>query len=728
MVLPLLVLGAGAAAVGSFEAADPETAREERNAGRVMNGRRLNQSVVQAMERELAKKKPEVLVLGNSFANTNVDPKRLAKALGIAPKKVKVLSVPNSIGPHWYAILKNRVFANDHQPKVVIVVSNLQSMLLTEPYSEASYANYAVQLDAEEPLLDGLVPRSPPALDALRQKRGAVRDALLTSVRDASIGLVYPSPNLRRDNERAMDRVFDDALVDMDRYQHALPVSETRGGMPGIDAVPRPEDSILPAIGALAAEHGSTLVFVRTPMAPRTPANELDLVPEGFEAATGAVLDATGHRFVDGSTLPVTDALYVNPGHMTEEGSRWFTGLLADWIVAEGLLDEPAVAWRSAPPTVEHVVGTLPEGLPDDGLDGVWIGGGGRWEATAEAWGAPEAWAFSLVMERFGKGKRVDVRLNGQRLKPEGRPAGGDRVRLRVEDVARPDGPITVSISVPEGVPPVRVQGLAVGKGAARRQWIGRTENHEPAVAELFGEVRLGPDGATLAQPDAVFDGPPPPVPRPLRPVVGTPKRPWSGAIEARDMGILSDAATRELTVDGVRCSPVQVLEDGTPLARPHEACAERPRIPGRVCHGPNGKILFSSSDLGALPRSTRTYTLALDPSRDCMGGRWLYPGDAVSVAVDGVLGRFREGARSLTLTAATANKAAQTVRVEIRDGDTVLLSERWTVPAKKMATRTFVLDRAIWPDMGAVSVELDNPGEGFVLVSSGVLAAGKRP
>lgn len=335
VVLPLLVFAGGASAVMNFEGHRSLSAeRELDNAGRVLNGRRLELDTASTMEADLARHRPEVIVLGNSYANANLDTKLVAEALGLPPRKVRMLSVPNSIGPHWYAILKNRVYANGHRPRIVILVAGLQSMLLTDPYSEASYTNLWVQLEPEEPVLDRVVPRSSAWLHQLQARRGMIRDAALVTVRDAAISLVYPSEFARQETDAAMNRVFHASNIDMDRYTHAMPVREyyDRVSVGSPEDVPSPEDSMLRAIGELAADHGTQLIFVRSPMAPRTPPIEEDTVLPGVELATWELITATGHTYVDLSTLPVPDALFENPGHMTEEGARHFTRVLTSLV------------------------------------------------------------------------------------------------------------------------------------------------------------------------------------------------------------------------------------------------------------------------------------------------------------------------------------------------------------------------------------------------------------
>nr|MBA2322362.1 hypothetical protein [Deltaproteobacteria bacterium] len=146
ILLPMAVVWAGFMGLEQLRTAADE--KEIQNAGRVMNGRVLGEGGVVAMiERTLERTKPSILVLGNSLSNTDINPVQLARRLGIPRHKIQRFSIPNSIGAHWWIVMKNRVYANGHAPKAVIMLSDLQSTLATRPLTEASYLNLRVHAD-----------------------------------------------------------------------------------------------------------------------------------------------------------------------------------------------------------------------------------------------------------------------------------------------------------------------------------------------------------------------------------------------------------------------------------------------------------------------------------------------------------------------------------------------------------------------------------------------------
>ena len=56
----------------------------------VMNGLRWNYTVAELMERRLKENQPRVVVLGNSYAGTNIDTSILAAELGIRQHQIQV--------------------------------------------------------------------------------------------------------------------------------------------------------------------------------------------------------------------------------------------------------------------------------------------------------------------------------------------------------------------------------------------------------------------------------------------------------------------------------------------------------------------------------------------------------------------------------------------------------------------------------------------------------------
>jgi hypothetical protein len=105
---PAVVLGLGLAALERVRTVDDRT--QEANVGVVLNGRHVHEPLVDAIDDLLARSRPEVVVLGNSIANTDFVVPAWAAETATDPRRIAKLSVPNTMAAHWYAILKNRVY------------------------------------------------------------------------------------------------------------------------------------------------------------------------------------------------------------------------------------------------------------------------------------------------------------------------------------------------------------------------------------------------------------------------------------------------------------------------------------------------------------------------------------------------------------------------------------------------------------------------------------------
>ena len=309
-VAPLLLIPVVLGLVWSFEPPARDGAVEV-EVGTVVNGERAESTLVAEIERRLDESEPSVLVLGNSYALTNVVPERIARGLGIRVEEVLVLAVPNTVSSHWYAILKNRVYARGHRPDLVLIVGSMQSMLLAEPYSEASYVKLMEQLEDSEPVLERYIDRQDQRLTDWRVHRVGTRDWLLRSVRDTALAGVFGLS--ARDTEASMHRTFHLSRVATDGRAADFLLDE--------DLLLDPEHSLVPELCKLADGYGSKLVLLRSPVAPRTPSARRDPVPEGFEQR----MERDGHLFLDMIGYNMRGSMFKNLTHMTRKGAKRFT-------------------------------------------------------------------------------------------------------------------------------------------------------------------------------------------------------------------------------------------------------------------------------------------------------------------------------------------------------------------------------------------------------------------
>lgn len=345
IVMPMLVVTAGLIGLESFRTSSDE--RENRNAGKVINGTVVQGGVVSMIERSLAANQPEVVILGNSLSNTDILPALLAKRLGIRKNKIQRYSIPNSIGAHWYLVLKNRIYANGHQPRLVIMLSDMQSALAVTPRSEASYLNLSVHMNRNEPVINRKLGERSYYLERVRQNRGKLREKALEGARNAMVDLLYHrsfEPTDSRVTEKALERVFDASKTDMRLHNNVIPIFSQKGKLQPFDpsTLPLPKASFIPEITKLVAANNGTAVFLRPPMSPLLPEQLGDLVLPEVEPKVISLVDRLGGRYLDTRALPLEATHFHNVDHMNPEGARHYTE-----AVARVLWETPGLeAWR----------------------------------------------------------------------------------------------------------------------------------------------------------------------------------------------------------------------------------------------------------------------------------------------------------------------------------------------------------------------------------------------
>ena len=199
--------------------------------------------------------------------------------------------------------------------------------------------------------------------------------------------------------------------------------------------------------------------------------------------------------------------------------------------------------------------------------------------------------------------------------------------------------PWTLEITAPPDGAALAVRGVVVGHGDAATVVIGE---RPPAGVRLVGGPSQAKATAKAAPPALPAGGGVKPDTKPGPQPRG---RLELGALGELAPGVIVDRA------GAPGCSPLLVLEDNKPvgpahapvkdvLANGHGAWAIQP-----------GTALVTASDGSDPAKNGRSYTLALDADRACRGGVWVYPGDEVTVSVEG-LKAGAGGATQLALTA----------------------------------------------------------------------------
>ncbi|MCB9698736.1 MAG: hypothetical protein H6738_18285 [Alphaproteobacteria bacterium] len=704
---PLAVLGGSWALLDSLH--DADEAQQARNAGHVVNARVLELDTAQAMDRLLATRRPKVVVLGPSYANTDVKTDLLAARLGISRDEIVLLSVPNSVGAHWYAVLKYRLFEAGHRPALVVVVSGLQSMLLTTPLTEASFVNLEVQLpEGGDPVVDRLVGQEGALWwGRLREQRGLARNLVFDALRGVTASTLFGVD--RRQARAALDAVFDDALVDMDLYQGTTNIAggelePQRYYSP--DMLPAPDDGFVPVITELVREHGGRTVWVRPPMSPFIPQELDDVVLPGVQERTIALVDERGGDFLDMRALPMSSAMFRNEDHMNEEGSRRFSDALAVALQDLDALHPEADPERAGPLAVTSE-GPVPR-----------IGAGER--AVFHVGGWPE------VRGTFG----VDVATSGPaRVTVAGVPVG-----LAFDPVlpgyawsaaldAPGEGPFDVVVEA--GDAPVELLGLALGRRRGRTFLVGDVSVFEGHAVHTLGQSRI--EGGVLVDTSVrpTYGREPVTPPLAARDTIDLPSD--VAAYDTSRWAFLSDEALKGETTFGSRCSPLRITEDGRMLGPANVPCLEVMRQGhGRSCHTLD-RIFFTAPDGTDPATNGRIYRLALDPARTCDDAAWIYPIDTLTLTLprEGVAS-LEQGGRWLRVGARyISQRKTELVVTLVVDGTTVFEE---TVDGRDFKTKPMVreIDPPVPPTAEVVEVHLESKNHVFYLLND--VSLSERP
>lgn len=297
-------------------------------------------------DRKLRVFPPKVLVLGSSLARTDVQIDVLADELGIPRKRVVMLTLPNSTAAHWYAILKNRVFARGYEPELVLMVGALTTFVTPDILYDANVDRLVNQLSGEEPI----IARKVFGADAMgefqflymRERASAMREELLEGWRDRALSLVVSEKggpgHARRLAERSNELVFSDAAMNYEL--HKLDATGL-DSLEAVDSLDREDidvavESLLPDIGELAAAHGARVVYVRTPFPPSNAEN--DRVPPDIEAQALSVMEEAGAGYLDMRSLNLDDSYYQDMRHMGRQGAVIFTRTVARALTDMGVL------------------------------------------------------------------------------------------------------------------------------------------------------------------------------------------------------------------------------------------------------------------------------------------------------------------------------------------------------------------------------------------------------
>lgn len=308
-----------------------------------------------AMDREIARTQPDVVVVGPSFARTDIDPRTLEAALGDPPRAVSVLSENAATGADWYAILKYRVFAQGAKPKLVVLVATMSTLLSDTSHHRDQAAT--VHTPEPDPVLAA---RSTPQgqVERLLARRSRMRDDIVEGVRDAALGLIFGAEHQISEGKAvaryATANVFrKERVAGMAAQNRLLPVveAEVESPLDGAEAEGslHPERSMLPEILALVEQAGAKLVVLLPPTT--TTRGFGQRLSASSEAEVVSYVRGLGIGWLDLRDVAYPSSAYRDGRHMAPQTARQFTALVAENLRTIGALPGEALELARLPPT-----------------------------------------------------------------------------------------------------------------------------------------------------------------------------------------------------------------------------------------------------------------------------------------------------------------------------------------------------------------------------------------
>ncbi|MFT4627356.1 MAG: hypothetical protein ACI8PZ_006040 [Myxococcota bacterium] len=702
VLAPLVVLVGGGFLVQDF--ADSKEADARKNAGYVLNGDRLSAPVARVIDSRLADRTDTVLVLGNSMANNAIEPRRLGDQLKIR-KRLEMLTVPGSIGAHWYAMLAHRVYAQGHRPTLVLIVSSLQTLVETAPTSTAARINLAALAgDVDDPVLRKAYPGrwSFHGLHRQRANRDKVRSFAIETVRGLGVGTLFhdaadPRGRLAQGMRRAElsnQRTF--ATAKLDFSVHDPTMFRQSGTNLTAQRLPHPDESFLPDIVRLAEQHGTKLVFVRTPLSPLVGPGVADVLPDGYEERVIELLESVGGKYLDFGDMELGAGAYKDPIHMRSGGAQRFTRVVASRLRAVQAHVPDVGWWRPRFPAADVAPG----------------------EATHPiATGDSRTFTFDTPWP--GPGKRVKVEAvllptePHRSTLPPTLSVGDVAVPMEwSEDAWRLDAWVPRLVELP-WVLTVHAGGEAVAPAAIV---LGDFDHAAYVVGD--DAALKGPEITLVGDRVMPFEAAAPPiaVPGGTDALISGPRA--SGVLPFPGFAKIYDALVDGGDTPSI-CAPVRIIENGRPLESRGVTCARLAHSTGgRSCFD-GERVAFTTTDRRPPTNNGRHYSVELHPDRACDGRVWLYPGDRLTFEVDAAtLAPLPYGAGRLAMSALFSD-ASPSVRARVlaRGHPILELTHEHTGPeARSGFVRKLQLPA---PAGEKLVVELENLSDsGFALVT----------
>ncbi|MEW6029463.1 MAG: hypothetical protein ACOYZ8_04520 [Chloroflexota bacterium] len=289
--------------------------------------------VRQTVRRVLEQTPTQIVMLGDSLLQADVDAAVLSTALGVEIYSVRASGSASAL---WYLVLENNIVEAERKPRALIML--FRDTMLTLPGYRV-HGSYFIPIDeyaAPDDLVfieRAYVNRMNP-LEKLAEAYLPVYGARLDLRKSLDAGIRYTPPRLFLQCDAActngaMDAVFRAANLEANLLAEAVASAEAYLYTPrALDFDASVDDSFLPEIVRLCRENGIQLIFVRA----RT--LRFDSEPPGLKTYMddlASYLDERGIPFLDFSRDErLVPALFADNLHLNEAGRIVFTEILAE--------------------------------------------------------------------------------------------------------------------------------------------------------------------------------------------------------------------------------------------------------------------------------------------------------------------------------------------------------------------------------------------------------------
>lgn len=287
---------------------------------------------------EIAAQQPEVVILGDSMVQENVDAEMLSSQLG---RSVYKIGYPASTSAAWYLILKNEIVASPAKPRTLVIL--FRDTMLTQPSHRISpfadktvdvFATMDDRLVLERAFLNQINPVGAffEAYIPFYSSQAEIQKEVSESIRYGSVrwtlGCSRKCVDDAVQNVLARSRMTT-GTINAEVVSVEGPLYSARA----LDFSTRIEKSFLPEIVRLCRENGMACIFVRSrkqyyagmPGEPRSLQNYL------FDLK--AYLQSNGMTYLDMNNDPrLVPSVYNDPIHVSAEGRSVYTQVLGDLL------------------------------------------------------------------------------------------------------------------------------------------------------------------------------------------------------------------------------------------------------------------------------------------------------------------------------------------------------------------------------------------------------------